>query len=63
MSETKQARDKIKEFIENSERSLGDYASMFNCSKQYLSKVLNGETTGKKANELIVSIISAFKIR
>lgn len=63
MTETQDARRKILDFIESTNKKSSDLAVMFNVSKAYMSEVLNGKKTGPAANELILSIISAFKIR
>lgn len=63
MTETKDARTKIISYIEESNKKISDLAVMFNVSKVYMSNVLNGKQTGPAANELILTIINAFKIR
>ncbi|MBE9390130.1 XRE family transcriptional regulator [Vagococcus salmoninarum] len=63
MTETKEGREKIIYFIERTNKNISDMAVMFGVSKQRLGQVLNGEAQGPAANELILTIINAFKIR
>ncbi|MBE9390040.1 XRE family transcriptional regulator [Vagococcus salmoninarum] len=63
MTETQDGREKILNFIKDTNKNISDLAVMFGVSKVYMGEVLKGKQTGPAANGLILSIISAFKIR
>lgn len=63
MTETKDARAKIISYMEESKEKISDLAVIFNVSKAYMGNVLNGKQIEPADNELILTIINAFKIR
>lgn len=63
MSETQQARDKILDYLDRNNMSQEDLAVTFGVSKMYMNEVLTGKKSTRSANELILKIVSALKIR
>ncbi len=60
---TKQDREKIKEYVENSKLlTYTMLAERFGISKSYLSLVLNGKRTSAEANKIIDSIITMYEL-
>lgn len=63
MPETSHGRQAILNYLKDHEVSRDSMATVFGVSTQYLGQVLNGKRTGKKANELILSVIDKYGIR
>lgn len=63
MPETQQARDKILDYLDRNNMSQEDLAVTFGVSKMYMNEVLTGKKSTRSANELILKIVSALKIR
>ncbi|EKW99409.1 hypothetical protein [Ligilactobacillus saerimneri] len=63
MPETKAGRDKIIGYLNENDISISALAAMYGLSRQDLSDYLAGRKRNPKANQIILKIISDFKIR
>lgn len=56
-------RTKILDYIDQNNISISDLASAYGLKKQDLAKYLSGKLVSTKANQIILRIISDYKIR
>lgn len=62
MPETLNGRQKIKAYLDANEISIASLATMYGVPKQDLSDYLAGRKKNPKANQVILKIISDFKL-
>lgn len=62
MPTTLTGRELIKQYIDKNDISLQSLGAMYGISKVYVSDILSGKRTGKKANEIVLKIIEDFKL-
>lgn len=63
MPQTEKARQKIIDYLQERGWSKATLASLIDVPESKLSQYLSGEDTGPKANETLMQIMTAFKIR
>ena len=60
---TATGREKILQYLEEHNTSINDLSVMYNVNKQDMADYLAGRRVNKRGNELILRIITDFKIR
>lgn len=63
MPETLSGREKILHYISENNISIADLGSLYGINKQDLSDYLSGRKKSPRGNQIILKIISDFKIR
>lgn len=63
MPATLAGRELIRKYLDENNISITSLATTFGVGKMYMSQVLDGSRKSAAANELILKIIEAFKIR
>lgn len=63
MPSTDMGRDKILKFIEENGISIHDLAVVYGMKPQDMANYLNGKLKNKKSNQVVLQIISDYKIR
>jgi spore maturation protein SpmA len=63
MPETLSGRELIRKYLDENDVSITSLATTFGVGKMYMVQVLNGERHSAAANQLVLKIIDAFKIR
>lgn len=63
MPTTDNGREKIKQFMEEKGISIRDLATTYGIKHTDLHKYLEGELKTKRSNEIVLQIISDYKIR
>ncbi|MEO1768317.1 helix-turn-helix domain-containing protein [Candidatus Enterococcus ferrettii] len=63
MPSTDEGRQKILRFLEERDISIRDLAAVYGLTPQDLTNYLNGKLKNKKSNQVVLQIISDYKIR
>lgn len=63
MPSTDMGREKILRFINEKNISIRDLAVVYGLTPQDLTNYLNGKLKNKKSNQIVLQIISDYKIR
>lgn len=63
MPETKNGRDKIIQYLTINDISISALATMYGETRQNMADYLSGRKKNPKANQVILKIISDFKIK
>ena len=63
MPETKNGRDKIIQYLTINDISISALATMYGETRQNMADYLSGRKKNRKANQVILKIISDFKIK
>lgn len=63
MPDVNPGREKVKQYMEENNISITDLAVAYGIKKQDLSSYLNGKLDNVKGNQIILRIISDYRIR
>ncbi|WP_270364364.1 hypothetical protein [Enterococcus malodoratus] len=63
MPDVNPGREKVKEYIERNNISITDLAVAYGVKKQDLASYLSGKLDNPRGNQIILKIISDFRIR
>ena len=63
MPDVNPGREKVKEYIKNNDISITDLAVAYGVKKQDLANYLNGKLDNPRGNQIVLKIISDFRIR